>query len=59
VTGADGKQYIVKTGPGVGNGTVIGTVTATPVNNPAIMSQQQQQQQVTQHSENGGGGSIL
>ena len=46
VTGADGKQYIVKTGPGCGNGTVIGTVTATPVSTSAMMQPQQQPQQI-------------
>jgi AT-rich interactive domain-containing protein 2 len=64
ITGSDGKQYIVKTGPGCGNGTVIGTLTATPCTTPGMMQQQQQQQQAHQQQHpqqvNGnGGGQVL
>jgi len=57
ITGTDGKQYIVKTGPGCGNGTVIGTLTATPCPSPGMMQQQQQQQpQQPQQQLNGNAG---
>ena len=57
ITGTDGKQYIVKTGPGCGNGTVIGTVTAAPVTSQAMVSQQQMQQ--PQQQQINGGGQVL